>query len=79
MRGTVRTYLASLEDLTLKVMGVSSAVASSAMVGIMCGGEDDRQRKDDLRYLSGLSDEDGMKSWSDAVVTSLRVLRIIIC
>ena len=31
-RGTVRTYLASLEDLTLKVMGVSSAVDSSAMV-----------------------------------------------
>lgn len=33
-RGTVRTYLASLEDLTLKVMGVSSAVDSSAMVGV---------------------------------------------
>ena len=32
-RETVRTYFASLEDLTLKVMGVSSAVASSDMVG----------------------------------------------
>ena len=33
--GTVRTYLASLEDLTLKVIGVSSAVASSDMVGCL--------------------------------------------
>lgn len=28
------TYLASLEDLTLKVTGISSAVDSSAMVGL---------------------------------------------
>ena len=34
VRGTVRTYLASLEDLTLKVIGVSSALASSAMVDV---------------------------------------------
>ena len=39
VRATVRTYLASLEDLTLKVIGVSSALASSAMVG--CGRSDD--------------------------------------
>jgi hypothetical protein len=32
VRGTVRTYLASLDDLTLKVIGVSSALASSAML-----------------------------------------------
>ena len=30
--GMVRTYLASLEDLMLKVTGASSAGASSAMV-----------------------------------------------
>jgi len=33
--GTVTTYLASLEDLTLNVIGASSAVAvSSAMLGV---------------------------------------------
>ena len=31
-RGTVRTYLASLEDLMLKVIGCSSAETSSDMV-----------------------------------------------
>ena len=36
--GSVRTYLASLEDLMLKVMGVSSAGASSAMVSSMALG-----------------------------------------
>lgn len=40
-RATVRTYLASLEDLTLKVMGVSSAVESSAMAGLAVAVEDD--------------------------------------
>ncbi len=40
-RGTVRTYLASLEDLTLKVTGVSSAVDSSAMVGLLVAMEED--------------------------------------
>ena len=39
--GIVRTYLASLEDLTLNVMGVSSAVDSSAMVGLVVAVEDD--------------------------------------
>ena len=52
MRGTVSIYLASLEDLTLNVIGVSSAVASSDMVGMMCGGEEDREQGDDLR-ISG--------------------------
>ena len=61
MRGTVRTYLASLEDLTLNVMGVSSAGASSDMVGMMCGGEEDKEQEDDLRYRFELSDENGMK------------------
>ena len=37
----VRMYLASLEDLTLNVMGVSSAVDSSAMVGLVVAVEDD--------------------------------------
>ncbi len=61
VRGTVRTYLASLEDLTLKVMGVSSVVASSAMVRMMCGGEEDRDQEDDLGYRAELSDENGIK------------------
>ena len=39
--GIVRMYLASLEDLTLNVMGVSSAVDSSAMVGLVVAVEDD--------------------------------------
>ena len=40
-RGTVMTYLASLEDLTLKVTGASSAVDSSAMVGLLVAMKDD--------------------------------------
>lgn len=38
--GTVRMYLASLEDLTLKVIGISSAVDSSAMVGLVTAVEE---------------------------------------
>ncbi len=41
MRGTVTTYLASLEDLMLKVMGASSAALSSAM---MCFGRKGKER-----------------------------------
>ena len=32
VRGTVRTYFASLEDLTLKVIGVSSTGAVSSVI-----------------------------------------------
>ena len=45
-RGTVRTYLASLEDLTLNVMGVSSAADSSAMVGLVVAVEENGCRVD---------------------------------
>ena len=61
MRGTVRTYLASLEDLTLNVMGVSSAVASSDMVGMMCGGEKDGEQEVDSRCRFELNTENGKK------------------
>ena len=62
------------------MMGVSSAVASSDMVGMMCGGEADREQEDDLRYPCELSDENGMKTRPDAVRLAFPgLVRFAIC
>ena len=59
VRGIVRVYLASLEDLILKVTGASSAGASSAMLRLEEGGGCPRYGKSECSSGGGDGVGDG--------------------
>ena len=47
---------------------------------MMCGGEEDREQEEELRYLCELSDENGMGTKKDAVLPVFPgLVRLAIC